>query len=203
MLQHIALYNALFATTQLLIGCGMLFRRSLRLALAGSIAWALAVWWFGESLGGIFTGALPLAGFPGAVMLYALIAVLLWPAGRTPDGQAQAPQAGLPGISGHRRAAWRPLGECALACAWGSFAYSLLRPRRRWRAGQARYQAQARAEHPARAVLLDRRGRRRDLHRPGDGPQHWAAADLARRLLLAAARRRRRRARCARRWSLY
>jgi len=44
MLQHVALYNALFATTQLLIGCGMLFRRTLRLALAGSIAWALAVW---------------------------------------------------------------------------------------------------------------------------------------------------------------
>jgi hypothetical protein len=128
MLQHVALYNALFATTQLLIGCGMLFRRTLRLALAGSIAWALAVWWFGESLGGIFTGASPLAGFPGAVVLYALIAVLLWPAGRTPDGQTQACKPispASPATSGPLGGRWARLLWLVL---WGSFAYSLLLP---------------------------------------------------------------------------
>ena len=128
MLQHVALYNALFATTQLLIGCGMLFRRTLRLALAGSIAWALAVWWFGESLGGIFTGASPLAGFPGAVVLYALIAVLLWPAAQKPDGQALARKpASLasPATSGLPGGRW---ANALWLVLWGSFAYFLLLP---------------------------------------------------------------------------
>jgi hypothetical protein len=39
------------------------------------------VWWLGEGLGGIFTGlASPLTGGPGAAVLYALLAVLIWPA---------------------------------------------------------------------------------------------------------------------------
>src|ERR1700760_3571331 len=79
MLHHIALYNALFASIQLLIACGLFFRRTVRLALAASVAWSLSVWWFGESFGGIFTGLSPLEGLPGAVVLYALISVLLWP----------------------------------------------------------------------------------------------------------------------------
>lgn len=124
MLQHVAVFNALFATLQLLIGCGMLLRPTVRLALAGSIAWALAVWWFGESLGGIFTGASPLAGFPGAVVLYALIAVLLWPAGPRRAGRTPARTPTSPATSG-------PLGGWANALwlvLWGSFAYSLLLP---------------------------------------------------------------------------
>ena len=48
------------------------------LALAASIAWALAVWWLGEGLGGVLTGAAsPVTGAPGAALLYALAAVLL------------------------------------------------------------------------------------------------------------------------------
>ena len=55
----------------------------MRLALAASVAWSVAVWWFGEGLGGVLNGgAGPLDGGPGAVIIYALIAVLLWPAGR-------------------------------------------------------------------------------------------------------------------------
>lgn len=119
MLRHIALYNAMFATIQLLIACGIVFRRTLRLALAVSIAWALFVWWFGESLGGIFTGSSPLAGFPGGVVLYALIAVLLWPGGRTPGLSAS------PAMSGPLGATWANLLWLAL---WGSFTYSLLLP---------------------------------------------------------------------------
>ena len=38
------------------------------------------VWWFGEGLGGIVTGgANPITGAPGAVLIYVLLAVLLWP----------------------------------------------------------------------------------------------------------------------------
>lgn len=120
MLQHIAVYNAIFATIQLLIACGMFFRRTLKLALAASIVWALSVWWFGESLGGIFTGSSPLAGFPGAVVLYALIAVLLWPADR-----AEAREPASPALSGPLGATWANLLWLTL---WGSFAYSLLLP---------------------------------------------------------------------------
>jgi hypothetical protein len=51
-----------------------------RPALAGSVVWGLAVWWLGEGLGGLLTGAAsPASGAPGAALLYALAAVLLWP----------------------------------------------------------------------------------------------------------------------------
>jgi hypothetical protein len=81
--QHIALLNTVFATIQLLLGLGIAFRPTVRLALAASVAWSVAVWWFGEGLGGVLNGgAGPLDGGPGAVIIYALLAVLLWPADR-------------------------------------------------------------------------------------------------------------------------
>ena len=80
---HLALVNTLFATIQLLIGLGIAFRPTVRVALGASIAWSLGVWWFGEGLGGVLNGsANPLTGAPGAVIIYALLAVLLWPTGR-------------------------------------------------------------------------------------------------------------------------
>jgi hypothetical protein len=120
MLAHIAIYNALFATVQLLIAVGLFFRPTVKLALACSIAWSVAVWWFGESLGGILTGASPLDGVPGGVILYALIAVLLWPAGAMP---ARRPAS--PAISGLLQARWANLLWSVL---WGSFCYYLLLP---------------------------------------------------------------------------
>ena len=76
-----AAWNAAFATVQLALGAGLLFRRTARAALAGTIAWALAVWWLGEGLGGILSSATssPLTGAPGAAFLYALLALLIWP----------------------------------------------------------------------------------------------------------------------------
>jgi hypothetical protein len=80
---HLALVNTVFATIQLLLGLGIAFRPTVRPALAASVAWALGVWWFGEGLGGVLSGAAsPLNGAPGAVILYALLAVLLWPSDR-------------------------------------------------------------------------------------------------------------------------
>jgi len=79
--QHPVVMNTIFATTQLLLGLGIAWRPTVRLALAASIAWALAVWWLGEGLGMVLTGsASPADGAPGAVIIYALLAVLLWPA---------------------------------------------------------------------------------------------------------------------------
>jgi hypothetical protein len=94
---HAAALNAVFATVQLLLGLGIAFRPLTRFALAASVAWSLAVWWLGEGLGGVLNGtANPVGGAPGAVILYALLAVLLWPAdragpaGAVPDGTAKA-----------------------------------------------------------------------------------------------------------------
>ena len=65
---HIVLLNAIFATIQLLLGLGIAFRPTVRLALAVSIAWSLGVWWFGEGLGGVLNGgAAPFNGAPGGV----------------------------------------------------------------------------------------------------------------------------------------
>jgi hypothetical protein len=80
---HLVLLNAIFATIQVLLGIGIAWRPTVRVALAASVAWALGVWWFGEGLGMVLTGdASPVNGAPGAVILYALLAVLLWPSDR-------------------------------------------------------------------------------------------------------------------------
>ncbi len=45
--QHLVLLNTIFATIQLLLGLGIAFRPTVRVALAASVAWSMAVWWFG------------------------------------------------------------------------------------------------------------------------------------------------------------
>jgi hypothetical protein len=123
MLRHVAVYNAIFATIQLLIAIGILVPRTCKPALAASIVWALSVWWFGESLGGIFAGASPLAGLPGGVVLYALIAVLLWPAATIRRREAASPATAGPLGARGAYLLW--------LIVWGSFCYSLLLPANR------------------------------------------------------------------------
>jgi hypothetical protein len=78
--QHSVGADTAFIVVQFLIAFGIAYRPTVRLALTGSVAWALAVWWLGEGLGGVLTGtANPLTGAPGAVILYAVLALLLWP----------------------------------------------------------------------------------------------------------------------------
>jgi hypothetical protein len=115
---HVVLLNAIFATIQLLLGLGIAWRPTVRIALGASIIWALAVWWLGEGLGGILTGgASPVNGAPGAVIIYALLAVLLWPVARERPASFVAGRA----VGAHAaRAAWLIL--------WGSLAYFALTP---------------------------------------------------------------------------
>jgi hypothetical protein len=122
---HLVLLNTLFATIQLLLGVGIAYRPTVRLALAASIAWSLGVWWFGEGLGGVLTGAAsPLNGAPGAVILYALLAVLLWPAGRVAAPGAPAPFVAARAVGANvARGLWVVL--------WGSLAYVALAPANR------------------------------------------------------------------------
>ena len=113
-------WNTTFALVQLAIAAGLLWRPAVKAALAGSIAWALAVWWLGEGLGGVLTGTgSPVTGAPGAVILYALIAVMAWPRRSTSPGRGGLAAASLLGRR-CSRAAWLAL--------WGSFAYLILQP---------------------------------------------------------------------------
>ena len=104
--QHnLPVYNTLFALTQVLIGLGLLYRPTVKAALALSFFWAFVVWWFGEAFGMLFmTMASPLTGAPGAVILYAIIGAIVWP----------ARPGGLLGIRG-ARIAW---GAVWVLMAW-------------------------------------------------------------------------------------
>ena len=76
----VAVWNTFFALIQLFIGVGLLFRRTVRPALALSFAWALGVWVIGEGMGMILTGtASALTGAPGSVLVYGLLGLMAWP----------------------------------------------------------------------------------------------------------------------------
>jgi hypothetical protein len=117
---HAALFNAAFATIQLAIGAGLLWRRTSRAALAGTVIWGLSVWWLGEGLGGLLSGsASPVSGAPGAALLYVTIAVLAWPP-RTPEGQAASGSIATTSRLGLRGA------QAAWAVLWAGSAYLVL-----------------------------------------------------------------------------
>jgi hypothetical protein len=122
---HVVLFNGLFATTQLLIAVGLFVTATVRIALAASVVWSLSVWWLGEALGGTLAGPVsPLTGLPGAVVIYALIAVLLWPP-RPHPARPDRPSVAGTGLLGPRgaRLVWLAL--------WLLFAYEALRPANR------------------------------------------------------------------------
>jgi hypothetical protein len=123
---HVVLLNSIFATIQLLLGLGIAFRPTVRVALAASIAWSLGVWWFGEGLGGVLNnGASPLNGAPGAVILYALAAVLLWPSDRS---SGQPSDLRTPAPFPAARAVGAPAARALWLVLWLSLAYFTLIP---------------------------------------------------------------------------
>lgn len=110
-------FNALFATVQLAIAVGLLLRRTVKPALAASIVWSLALWWLAEGLGGVLSGPVsPAAGLPGAAVLYAVLAVMLWPSGDRV------------GVSVAERSPLRGCTAVVWVALWGSFAIEALRP---------------------------------------------------------------------------
>jgi hypothetical protein len=95
------------------IGLALLHPRCYRLGLALSVMWGLAVWCFGQGLGGLLTGtASPLTGAPGAAVIYLLVSLILWPADRPIRGSAASQ--GLLGDQG-ARVAWAALWLLAAA----------------------------------------------------------------------------------------
>jgi hypothetical protein len=128
---HPVAFNAGFATIQLLLGLGLLFRQTTRAALTGTVAWSVAVWWLGEGLGGVLTGtASPLTGAPGAAVLYALLAIIAWPSPEHDAADRGGRPAGVP--AGLPAAAASPLGrhgsKLPWMILWGSAAYLMLQP---------------------------------------------------------------------------
>jgi hypothetical protein len=97
---HLTVFNTAFALVQVAIGLGLLYRPAVRTALAVSFVWAFVVWWFGEAFGMLFMSmASPLTGAPGAVLLYAIAGLIIWPNDRP---------GGLLGLRG-ARIAWSAL----------------------------------------------------------------------------------------------
>jgi hypothetical protein len=92
--RDLTLWNTLAGEIQVAIGAGLILsRKTVKPALLVSFAWAFVVWWFGEGFGGMLSNTLPAAlmGAPGAVILYALVGLLVWPSA-SEDGEA----AGIP-----------------------------------------------------------------------------------------------------------
>src|SRR5208282_1907388 len=91
---NFTLWNTLSAEIQCAIGLGLILGgRAVRPALFASYFWALIVLWFGEGFATLFSGApvSPLMGAPGAVFIYLMVGLLVWPkddnaAGKPVDG---------------------------------------------------------------------------------------------------------------------
>ena len=91
-------WNAAFASLQVAIGVGLIWGRGRTVDWARgiSVLWALGVWTIGEGVGGMFMGGTSLlTGAPGAALLYAVIAVVIWPPRIRVGG-------GPPGLGGRR-----------------------------------------------------------------------------------------------------
>ncbi len=90
--RDLTLWNTLAGEIQVAIGLGLILsRKTVKPALLVSFGWAFVVWWFGEGFGGLTSNTLPspLMGAPGAVILYALIGLLVWPTGKE-EGRSPA-----------------------------------------------------------------------------------------------------------------
>ncbi len=124
--EHGALATSAIAVAEILLGLGIAWRPTVRLALAASIAWALGLWWLGEGFGGLLVaGASPVTGAPGAVVLYAALAMVLWPAGPARPGRAATRIAGGAGTGG--AAAGGLAARMLWLVLWGGLALLSLR----------------------------------------------------------------------------
>ncbi len=114
---HAVATDAVFALVQIVIAFSIACRRTVKFGLALSIVWSLGVWWIGEGLGGVVNGtADPTSGAPGAVILYALASVLLWPKDRCADRPSFVAARGV----------GEPVAKTLWALLWTSLAYFAL-----------------------------------------------------------------------------
>ena len=78
--QNLTLVNLTIGIVQVIIGISLISGRGVKVALLASIVWAFIVWYGGEGMSMLLTGqASALTGAPGAVLLYALLALVVYP----------------------------------------------------------------------------------------------------------------------------
>ena len=119
---HPIALDVVVALVQLALGIGFLWPRTARTAVVLSVPWAIGIWLTGEGLGGLAGGSSSLlAGAPGAVSLYALLAMAAWPG--PPVGTESADRSSSGGV-----AEWYPL---AWAAVWSDLALLALLPANR------------------------------------------------------------------------
>ncbi|HUD05690.1 MAG TPA: hypothetical protein VMR18_02090 [Candidatus Saccharimonadales bacterium] len=79
-LLHPAILNSFAAITQVALGVLILWKRTTKIGLLGSMGWGLFVWWIGEGFGGLFGWhTLMLMGAPGAALIYVILAIAVFP----------------------------------------------------------------------------------------------------------------------------
>jgi hypothetical protein len=84
-LSNVAVFDIIFGSIQLAIGLLLIIGKYTKAVIIFSVIWSVAVWWIGEGFGSLFTGqASLLTGAPGAVILYALVGIILYPS-RNPE----------------------------------------------------------------------------------------------------------------------
>lgn len=94
--QHLVLANIVIAVVQVSIGSLLLTGFWVREAVVVSIVWALAVWYGGEGMSMLLTGqASILTGAPGAVLLYPLLGLVIFPRRVSAHGRPEANGPGL------------------------------------------------------------------------------------------------------------
>ena len=95
---HLTAMNLLIAIVQILLGVGFLVlpNRRIKPVVILSIIWSLIVWYGGEGLSMLLTGqASILTGAPGAVMLYPLLGLAIYPRQQPAGAPKRAPAEGL------------------------------------------------------------------------------------------------------------
>lgn len=130
---HLIEVNLIIAIVQILLGLGFLFLsdRWLPELVIASLIWAFIVWFGGEGMSMLLTGTSSiLSGAPGAVLLYPLLGLAVWPRKRSrsslPDAVARN---GDDGLLSRRVLRW------ALAGFWLFAALLQLQPNW-WQSGQ-------------------------------------------------------------------
>ena len=79
-LSNVAAFDIIFGSIQVAIGLLLIVGKYTKAVIIFSVIWSFAVWWIGEGFGSLFTGqASLLTGAPGAVILYALVGIILYP----------------------------------------------------------------------------------------------------------------------------
>jgi hypothetical protein len=119
---NLTVWNTIFALIQCAIGLGLLYRPTVKPALALSFGWTLVVWWFGEGFGMLLMDmGSPFSGAPGAVLLYAVIGLLVWPTARR---DTRSPAASGPFGERGALAVWSAVWGCSV----GLWIAVLMRP---------------------------------------------------------------------------